>query len=93
MRVGRERILRLACHPGFLRRVLGVAAHVDVAERTPEAVFDHAVDEHLIAELHAAAHSIVVVRRVRHRLLSARHHDLPVAGFDRLRGEHHRLEP
>ena len=78
--------------PRLLRRVLRVAAHVDVAERAPEPVLDHPVDHRLIAELDAAAHSIDVVRRVRHRLLPAGDDDLRVARLDRLRGEHHGLE-
>ena len=46
----------------------------------------------LIAELHAVAHAVDVVRRVGHRLLSAGDDDLRVARLDRLRGEHHGLE-
>ena len=46
----------------------------------------------LIAELHAVAHSIHVVGRVGHRLLSAGDDHFAVAGLDRLRGEHHGLE-
>ena len=89
---GREVILHLPRDARLLRRVLGVPAHVDVAERAPESILDHPVDERLIAELHAAAHSIVVVRRVRHRFLSAGDDHLSVARLDRLRGEHHGLE-
>ena len=88
-----ELVLHLSRDAGLLRRVLGVAAHVDVAEGAPQAVLDHAVDERLIAELHAAAHSIVVIGRVGHRLLAAGDDDLAVARLDRLRGEHHGLEP
>jgi hypothetical protein len=92
VRTNRELVLHLARDTGFLRRVLGVPAHVHVAERAPEAVLDHAVDDCLVAELHAAAHSVVVVRRVGHRLLPAGDDDLTIARLDRLRREHHGLE-
>src|SRR6266513_783556 len=59
-----------------------MSAHVDVAQRAPEAILDHPVDHLLIAELHAVAHAIYVVRRIRHRLLSTGDHNLPVAGLE-----------
>jgi len=90
--VEREPVLLFTRHAGFLRRVFGVATHVAVAEAAPQAVADDAVHQILVAELHAAAQAEQVVRRARHALLAARHHDLVVAGLDGLGREHHRLE-
>src|SRR5262249_763080 len=73
----------------LFRRVLGVLAHVIVAERIPQAVVDYAVDHRLVAGLDPLPHPVDVVRRRRHRLLAAGEDALPVAGADRLRGQHH----
>ena len=92
MRRRGELVLRLARDVRFLRGVFGVAAHVHVVERAPEPVFDHAVDDRLIAGFHAAAHPVDVERGVGHRFLSSGDQHLLVARLDRLRGEHDGLE-
>jgi hypothetical protein len=68
-------------------------AHVDVAERAPEPVLDHAVHELLVAELHAVPHAIEIVRRVRHRFLPTCDDDLTIPRLDRLRGKHDGFQP
>ena len=88
-----ELVLLRAGDLRLLRRILGVAAHVDVARRAPEPIADHAVHHLLIAELHAVAHAVDVVRRVGHRLHPAGDDDFGVARLDGLGREHHGLEP
>ena len=89
----RELVLLPPGYAGLLRGVLGVAPHVHVAERIPEAVADHPVHQGLVAGLDPAPHAVHVVGGGTHRLHPARHDALGVTGLDGLRGEHHRLEP
>ncbi len=88
-----KRVLIGPAHAGLLCGVFGVLTHVAAAERIPQAIVDHAVDHGLVAGLDADTHAVDVVRRARHRLLSAGHDALRVARLDRLRGKHDRLEP
>ena len=88
-----ELVLVRTGHARLHRRVLGVTAHVTVEKSAPEAVVDQAVHHVLAAELHAAPVPEQVVRRVRHRFRAAGHDDLGVARLDRLRRQHHRLQP
>ena len=93
MALERELVLLLPRHAGLFRRVLSQVTHVRVGERIPQPIANHAVDELAVAGLDAAAHAVHVVRRVRHRLEAARDDAVFVTGLDRLRREHHRLEP
>ena len=58
--------------PRLARGVFGMPAHVHIAERAPQPVANHPVDECLVAKLVAVARAVEVVRRVGHGLLAAR---------------------
>jgi hypothetical protein len=79
-----EFVLLVAVDLPLLGDVLGGLAHVVAVEGVPQAVLDHGVDHLVVAHLVAGAH-VGAMRRQRHVLLAAGHHDGAVAGQDLLR--------
>src|SRR5690606_15574047 len=73
LRLPRERV------PGGAR--LGARAHVLVVVDVPQPVVDQRVDDLRVAQAQAAAGAGQEVGSVRHRLHTAGHHDLGVAGL------------
>src|SRR5262249_40472598 len=71
---------------------LGLLAHMHALEGAPEAVMHHRVDHLGVAHTIAGARLGQQVRRIAHAFHAAGDVEVPVAGLDRLRGEHYRLE-
>ena len=86
-------ILRLPSDSAFGRHDLSGLAHVPVFEAAPETVVDHRVDELTVPHPQAFAQARQQMRRAAHRFHPARNDNRGIAGRDRLRGQHHRLEP
>jgi len=67
-------------------------AHGDVVERVGEAVVHHGVDQGGVPDAKAGAGARQEVRRLRHRLHPAGHHNVGVAGTDHLVSQVDRVE-
>jgi hypothetical protein len=88
-----ERILIFARHAVSRDDLLGGHAHVAALDRAGQALLQHRVDHLRAAHPVAPARALQDVRRVAHRLGSAGEDDVDVAGFHRLDGMNHRLQP
>ena len=93
MAVDRELILFLARDAVLFGDVLGGQPHVDVVKGVPQAVVNHRVDDLAVADAQAFSHARQQIRTIAHRLHAAGHRRVDVPKRDRLRGEHHGLEP
>ena len=78
--------------PAFCSRILGVTAHMAVAEGTPQTIQHQAVLERLIAEFYTGSQPPDVVRHVRHRLHAPGYDHMGVPCSNRLSRKHHRLQ-
>ncbi len=83
-----ELILRLTADVIALRNNLRFFAHVDVLDGAPEAVVDDRIHRGSVAHTKAGAGLRQQIGRVAHALHAAGDIEVPVAGFDRLSGQH-----
>ena len=93
MRLQRIRILLLARDPVLLRNQLARHAHVLVVARAPQTITHHRIHRRRIAHSEPAARVGQKIRRVRHRLHPARHHDLRRTRHHASRRQRHRPQP
>ena len=75
-------ILHFAGDTVFFGHVLGGDTHMDVIHRTPQAVFDHLIDEGGVAHAVTGAGLGNQVGSQAHVLHTTRHDHLGIAGFD-----------